>query len=85
MHPPHVTQDPVPVVATVCRLVSEAWLIALYPCICVGSGEVPVKTTQLFYKAVCSQVAVALWVLLYSRNKSSMNIRLTGHSEPSLS
>ncbi|WP_218969658.1 hypothetical protein, partial [Enterobacter hormaechei] len=44
---PHVTQDPVPVVATVCRLVSEAWLIALYPCIGVGSGEVPVKTTQL--------------------------------------
>ncbi|ENO2769198.1 hypothetical protein ACBC07_001176 [Enterobacter hormaechei] len=71
---PHVSQNPVPVIATVCRLVSEAWLIALYPCIGVGSGEVPVKTTQLFYKAVCSQVAVALWVKLYGRNKGGLNI-----------
>ncbi|HBL4918202.1 hypothetical protein EGK38_011795 [Enterobacter hormaechei] len=52
MHPPHVTQDPVPVVATVCRLVSEAWLIALYPCIGVGSGEVPVKTPQLLNETI---------------------------------
>ncbi|MBD3698571.1 hypothetical protein IE994_15225 [Enterobacter hormaechei] len=49
-------------------------LIALYPCIGVGSGEEPVKTTQLFYKAVCSQVAVALWVKLYGRNKGGLNI-----------
>ncbi|MBW9166512.1 hypothetical protein HPP88_21975 [Enterobacter hormaechei] len=74
MNPPHVAQDPVVIVGSVSCLVSEAWLIALYPCIGVGSGEVPVKTTQLFYKAVCSQVAVALWVKLYGRNKGGLNI-----------
>lgn len=74
VHPPHIAKDPVTVAAAVCRLVSEAWLIALYPCIGVGSGEVPVKTTQLFYKAVCSQIAVALWVKLYGRNKGGLNI-----------
>nr|MBK4237264.1 hypothetical protein [Enterobacter hormaechei] len=74
VHPPHVTQDPVPVVATVCGLVSEAWLIALYPLVCIVTGKVPVKTTQLLYEAVCSQVAVALWVKLYDRNKGGLNI-----------
>ncbi|HAT7711420.1 hypothetical protein JJQ42_06215 [Enterobacter hormaechei] len=74
VHPPHVTQDPVPVVATVCRLISETWLVALDPCIGVSSGKVPVKTTQLLYEAVCSQVAVALWVKLYGRNKGGLNI-----------
>ncbi|EHF4922933.1 hypothetical protein V6B23_002819 [Enterobacter hormaechei] len=62
MHPPHVTQDPVPVVATVCRLVSEAWLIALYPCIGVGSGEVPVELPQFLYECVCAQVTIPLGV-----------------------
>ncbi|HDC4616332.1 TPA: hypothetical protein O8U41_004224 [Enterobacter cloacae] len=74
MHPPHVPQDPVSVIAVVCCLIHKVLLVTLYPCIGVGSGEVPVKTTQLFYKAVCSQVAVALWVKLYGRNKGGLNI-----------
>ncbi|EML5578662.1 hypothetical protein RJO25_002290 [Enterobacter hormaechei] len=74
VYPPHVTQDPVTIVATVCRFISETWLVALYPLICIVTGKVPVKTTQLLYEAVCSQVAVALWVKLYGRNKGGLNI-----------
>nr|EKX4736942.1 hypothetical protein [Enterobacter hormaechei] len=47
---------------------------ALYPLVCIVTGKVPVKTTQLLYEAVCSQVAVALWVKLYGRNKGGLNI-----------
>ncbi|EHF4941929.1 hypothetical protein BTK90_004043 [Enterobacter hormaechei] len=43
MNSPHVAQDPVTVVATVIRLVSEAWLVALYPRICIGPGKMPVQ------------------------------------------
>ncbi|HAV1601893.1 TPA: hypothetical protein JG832_002795 [Enterobacter hormaechei subsp. xiangfangensis] len=74
MNSTHVAQDPVTVVATVIRLVSEAWLVALYPLICIVTGKVPVKTTQLLYEAVCSQVAVAFWIKLYGRNKGGLNI-----------
>ncbi|HCA7856910.1 TPA: hypothetical protein MX526_003324 [Enterobacter hormaechei] len=74
LDPPHVTKDPVSVIATVCRLISETRLVALYPLVCIVTGKVPVKTTQLLYEAVCSQVAVALWVKLYGRNKGGLNI-----------
>ncbi|CDL31327.1 hypothetical protein [Enterobacter hormaechei] len=49
-------------------------MVALYPLVCIVTGKVPVKTTQLLYEAVCSQVAVALWVKLYGRNKGGLNI-----------
>ncbi|EHE7803077.1 hypothetical protein JJQ42_22620 [Enterobacter hormaechei] len=62
MHPPHATQDPVPVVATVCRLVSEAWLIALYPGIRFFARIVPVELPQFLYECVCAQVTIPLGV-----------------------
>jgi hypothetical protein len=48
----HVAQDPVTVVATVIRFVSEAWLVALYPRICIGPVKMPVKSPQSLNKSV---------------------------------
>lgn len=78
-NPPHVTQDPVPVLASVCRLIGEVRLVSLDPCICIRLAEMPVPLLQFSDELVCMQTEIALRVLLYGRNKSSTNIRLTRH------
>ncbi|MBO9181417.1 MAG: hypothetical protein J7E03_14730, partial [Escherichia coli] len=78
-NPPHVTQDPVPVLASICCLIGEVRLVSLDPCICIRLAEMPVPLLQFSDEFVCMQAEIALRVLLYGRNKSSMNIRLSRH------
>ncbi|EFG0142835.1 hypothetical protein BLY22_002469 [Escherichia coli] len=80
MNPPHVAQDPVVVVCPVSRLIREVWLIALYPCIGVSPGKVPVEFPKLFYEPVSAKVAIALRVQLYSRDKGGMYVCCAWHN-----
>lgn len=47
--------------------------------ICICLAEMPVPLLQFSDESVCMQAEIALRVLLYGRNKSSTNIRLTRH------
>lgn len=79
MNPPHVAKDPVVVVCPVSRLIREVWLIALYPCIGVSPGKVPVELAQLLYEAIGAQIAIALRVELYDRNERGVYVRCAWH------
>ncbi|MND27603.1 hypothetical protein D3C80_180700 [compost metagenome] len=80
MNPPHIAKDPVVVVCPVSRLIREVWLIALYPCIGVSPGKVPVEIPQLLDEAVCAQIAIALRVELYDRNEGGMYVCCAWHN-----
>lgn len=80
MNPPHVAQDPVMVVSAVSRIIHEVRLIALYPCIGVCPGKVPVELPQLLDETVCAQIAIALRVELYDRNEGGVYVCLAWHN-----
>lgn len=80
MNPPHIAKNPVVVVGPVSRLIREVWLIALYPCIGVSPGKVPVEFPQLLDEAVCAQIAIALGVELYDRNEGGVYVCCAWHS-----
>ncbi len=80
MNPPHIAQDPVVIVCPVSRLIREVWLIALYPCIGVCSGKVPVELPKLLDEAVCAQIAIALRVELYDRNEGGVYVCCAWHN-----
>ncbi len=62
------------IVGPVSCLIREVWLVALYPGVCIGTGKVPVEFPKLFYEPVSAQVAIALRVQLYSRDKGGMYV-----------
>ncbi|WP_219005541.1 hypothetical protein [Escherichia coli] len=54
MNPPHGAQDPVAIIAMVCRLVGEVGLIARYPLIGVVLAEMPVYLRQFADEVGCA-------------------------------
>jgi len=68
------------VVSTVSRLIREVWLRALYPCIGVSPGKVPIELPQLLDETVCAQITTALGVELYDRNEGGGYVCCAWHN-----
>lgn len=82
MHPPHIAQDPVPVIAVVSGFVGEVRLVTLYPGVSIRSGEVPIEIPQLLDEDICAQIAITFGIKLYGRNEGGMNVCCAWHNHP---
>ncbi|EMI3951717.1 hypothetical protein JJP89_03350 [Enterobacter hormaechei] len=78
--PPHIAQDPVPVIAVVSGFVGEVRLVTLYLGVSIRSGEVPIENPQLLNEDICAQIAITLGIELYGRNEGGVYICCAWHN-----
>lgn len=79
MHPPHIAEHPVSVLAEIRRLVDEALLVSLYPLIGILLAEMPVPRAQLTDEVIGVKALIAFGILLYGSDKCAVNVVFAGH------